>query len=88
MPSMLNRFLIASPAQWEKVGRNAQELRRHPSGTGPWKLKSFTPQQQAELVRNEDYWDNTRVPKSERMLLFGRTSCHKARFRASSGRRS
>jgi peptide/nickel transport system substrate-binding protein len=70
MPSMLNRFLIASPAQWEKVGRNDQELRRHPSGTGPWKLKSFTPQQQAELIRNEDYWDNARVPKTERMLLF------------------
>jgi ABC-type transport system substrate-binding protein len=70
MPSMLNRFLIASPAQWEKVGRNAHEFRRHPSGTGPWKLKSFTPQQQAELIRNEDYWDNARVPKSERMLLF------------------
>jgi peptide/nickel transport system substrate-binding protein len=52
MPSMLNRFLIASPAQWEKVGRNDQELRRHPSGTGPWRLKSFTPQQQAELIRN------------------------------------
>ena len=70
MPSMLNRFLIASPAQWEKVGRNDQEFRRHPSGTGPWKLKSFTPQQQAELIRNEDYWDNARVPKTERMLLF------------------
>ena len=70
MPSMLNRFLIASPAQWEQVGRNAQEFRLHPSGTGPWKLKSFTPQQQAELLRNEDYWDKARVPKSARMLLF------------------
>ena len=70
MPSMLNRFLIASPAQWEQVGRNTQEFRRHPSGTGPWKLKSFTPQQQAELLRNEDYWDKARVPKSARMLLF------------------
>ena len=69
MPSMLNRFLIASPAQWEKVGRDYQALRRSPSGTGPWRLKSFTPQQQAELVRNEDYWDKARVPKSARMIL-------------------
>lgn len=69
MPAMLNRFLIASPAQWEKAGRDMQEFRRHPAGTGPWKLKSFTPQQQAELVRNDDYWDKARVPKSARMLL-------------------
>jgi peptide/nickel transport system substrate-binding protein len=70
MPAMLNRFLLASPAQWEKTGRNIQEFRRHPAGTGPWKLKSFTPQQEAELVRNEDYWDKSRVPKSARLLLF------------------
>ena len=69
MPQMLNRFMIASPAQWEKVGRDYQALRRSPSGTGPWRLKSFIPQQQAELVRNEDYWDKVRVPKSARMIL-------------------
>jgi peptide/nickel transport system substrate-binding protein len=43
MPQMLNRFLIASRAHWEKVGRDYQALRCGPSGTGPWRLKSFTP---------------------------------------------
>ncbi|MEJ0072281.1 MAG: hypothetical protein WDO24_30305 [Pseudomonadota bacterium] len=52
MPYQLNRFLIASPAQYEKVGRNWQAFRQQPSGTGPWKLKSAMPRERAELVRN------------------------------------
>src|SRR5258706_4288260 len=70
MPYQLNRFLIASPAQYEKVGRDWQAFRQAPSGTGPWKLKSFTPRERAELVRNPDYWNPARVPKSEAMVLY------------------
>ncbi|HEX9463492.1 MAG TPA: ABC transporter substrate-binding protein [Alphaproteobacteria bacterium] len=69
MPFLLNRFLIASPAQWEKVGRDWQAFRRNPSGTGPWRLKEFIPRQRAELLRNEAYWNPARVPKTERMIL-------------------
>jgi ABC-type transport system substrate-binding protein len=70
MPYQLNRFLIASPAQYEKVGRDWQAFRHAPSGTGPWKLKSFTPRERAELVRNPDYWNPARVPKTEAMVLY------------------
>jgi peptide/nickel transport system substrate-binding protein len=31
-----------------------------PVGTGPFKLKSFTPGQRSVLVRNDDYWDSPR----------------------------
>jgi peptide/nickel transport system substrate-binding protein len=70
MPYQLNRFLIASPAQYEKLGRNWQAFRQQPSGTGPWKLKSFMPRERAELVRNPDYWNPARVPKSAAMVLY------------------
>jgi ABC-type transport system substrate-binding protein len=70
MPYQLNRFLIASPAQYEKVGRNWSAFRQQPSGTGPWKLKSFMPRERAELTRNPDYWNPARVPKSEAMVLY------------------
>ena len=69
MPSLLNRVMIASPAQFEKVGRDWQAYRKAPSGTGPWKMKAWTPRERAELERNADYWDKGRVPKSERLVL-------------------
>ena len=69
MPSLLNRFPISSPANFEKVGRDWQAYRKSPSGTGPWKMKSWTPRERAELERNNDYWDKARLPKSERMVL-------------------
>lgn len=56
MPPMLNRFLIASPAQFEKVGRDWTAFRHAASGTGPWKLASFVPRERAQLVRNADGW--------------------------------
>ena len=69
MPSLLNRFLIASPANFEKVGKDWQAYRKSPSGTGPWKMKSWTPRERAELERNTDYWNKDRIPKSERMVV-------------------
>jgi peptide/nickel transport system substrate-binding protein len=69
MPSLLNRFPIASADNFEKVGKDWQAYRKSPSGTGPWKMKSWTPREKAELERNTDYWNKDRIPKTERMLL-------------------
>ncbi len=69
MPSLLNRFPIASPANFEKVGKDWQAYRKSPSGTGPWKMVSWTPREKAELVRNTEYWNKDRIPKSERMVV-------------------
>ena len=43
--------------------------RKDASGTGPWKMSSFTPRERLELVKNENYWDKARVPKVDKMLL-------------------
>ena len=69
MPSLLNRLMIASPANFEKVGRDWQAYRKSPSGTGPWKMKAWTPRERAELERNTEYWNKDRVPKTERLVL-------------------
>ncbi len=70
LPYSLASVFMSSPAHYEKVGRDWNKFAEHPSGTGPWKLESFKPRERADLVRNPDYWDKTRVPKCERLILF------------------
>ncbi len=69
LPYQLAWIGISSPAQWERLGRDWAAFARTPSGTGPWRLAAWTPRERAELVPNRDYWDKTRVPKLDRMIL-------------------
>ncbi|HVX74578.1 MAG TPA: ABC transporter substrate-binding protein [Bradyrhizobium sp.] len=82
LPINLTNLFMASPAKWQKLfdaasGADAKAksqaawaaFARDASGTGPWKMASFTPRERLELVRNEDYWDKARVPKIDKMLL-------------------
>lgn len=68
-PYQLPWFLISSPAQFEKVGRDWNKFAAQPSGTGPFKLDKLVPRERAELVRNPDYWDKTRLAKTDRIVL-------------------
>lgn len=68
-PYQMLWFLVSSPAQYEKLGRDWDRFAREPSGTGPFKLDKLVPRERAELVRNPDYWDQSRLPKSDRMVL-------------------
>jgi ABC-type transport system substrate-binding protein len=69
IPYYFARIFMASPTQWEKVGRSWVEFAKAPAGTGPWKLDKLIPRERAELVRNTDYWDKNRIPKIDRMVL-------------------
>jgi peptide/nickel transport system substrate-binding protein len=69
VPYQLVYVFYASPAQWEKVGRDWQALAHNPAGTGPFKLARLVPRERAELVRNQDYWDKQRLPKADRVVL-------------------
>ncbi|MBV9758451.1 MAG: 4-phytase, partial [Alphaproteobacteria bacterium] len=53
LPYLLTRVLIASPTQWDKVGRNWAAFAKEPSGTGPFKITKVVPGQYAEMSRNE-----------------------------------
>ncbi|MGV7214206.1 ABC transporter substrate-binding protein [Bradyrhizobium sp. UFLA05-112] len=82
LPINLSNLFMASPAKWQKFydaasGADAkaksaaawEAFARDASGTGPWKMTSFTPRERLELARNEYYWDKARVPHVDRMVL-------------------
>jgi peptide/nickel transport system substrate-binding protein len=82
LPINLTNLFMASPAKWQKffdaaAGADAKAksqaawtaFAKDASGTGPWKMSSFTPRERLELVRNENYWDKARIPKIDKMLL-------------------
>jgi ABC-type transport system substrate-binding protein len=69
LPYQLAWIMMSSPAQWEKVGKSWDAFAKTPSGTGPWKLTLFAPRERAEMTPNRDYWDKSRVPKLDKMVL-------------------
>src|ERR1700758_3745320 len=75
LPINLSNLFMASPAKWQKFydaaeGADAKAksaaawtaFAKDASGTGPWKMSSFTPRERLELARNDKYWDKARVP--------------------------
>jgi ABC-type transport system substrate-binding protein len=56
------RTLVDTPMFPRKRSQKRQQLfdfneTNKPVGTGPWKPDKWTPGQDAEFVRNDDYWD-------------------------------
>ncbi len=68
VPYQVCYILMASPAQWEKTGRDWNEFAKDPSGTGPWKLEALAARERAEFVPNKEHWDANRVPKLDRVI--------------------
>jgi peptide/nickel transport system substrate-binding protein len=70
LPWLLTRVLMVSPARWEEVGKSWPEFSKKPAGTGPFKITRVVPGQYVEMARNDDYWDKTRVPKLEKLVVY------------------
>jgi peptide/nickel transport system substrate-binding protein len=68
-PYQMLWFLVASPANWEKQGKDWNKVASEPSGTGPFKLARLVPRERAELVKNDAYWNPKRSPRSDRIVL-------------------
>ncbi|MBK1660043.1 ABC transporter substrate-binding protein [Paracraurococcus ruber] len=68
-PYQVSSIFISSPRRWEEMGRDWNRVAQRPSGTGPWMLERVVPRQRADLVRNPNYWDKDRIPKSDRQVL-------------------
>ena len=68
-PYQMLWFLVCSPAQWEKMGKDWNNAASEPSGAGPFKLARLVPRERAELVKNEAYWNPKRNPKTDRLVL-------------------
>ncbi|MDQ2101158.1 ABC transporter substrate-binding protein [Azospirillum isscasi] len=69
LPYQLSFILMASPAQYEAVGKDWAKFAAQPSGTGPFKLEKLVPRERAELAANKAYWDTARVPKLDKLVL-------------------
>ena len=68
LPYQLTWFLISSPTQWEKVGKDWKKFAFKPSGTGPFKLTKLVPRERAVMVPFKDYWDKKRIAKTKLIL--------------------
>ena len=68
-PYQICYALFASPAQWEKTGKDWTKFAAQPSGTGPWKLTSLKSRELAEFAPNKDYWDKNLVPKLDKLTI-------------------
>jgi peptide/nickel transport system substrate-binding protein len=82
LPINLTNLFMASPTKWRKLYDAAsgadekaksaaawEAFARDASGTGPWKMSSFTPRERLELVKNDNYWNKARVPHVDKMVL-------------------
>jgi peptide/nickel transport system substrate-binding protein len=76
---VISSFAIQSPAAMKKYGANKGVIQggvfkatgtyatQHPTGTGPFKFKSWVLGQKVELVRNPTYWG--KKPKIARVII-------------------
>lgn len=62
-------MFFSSPAHWEALGQDWAVFETDPSGTGPFILDRIVPRERAELIPNPNYWDETRMPKADRIVL-------------------
>jgi peptide/nickel transport system substrate-binding protein len=69
LPYQIAWIVMSSPAQWEKVGKSWAAFIKSPSGTGPWRVKSYQPRERLELVRNDGYWNAAHKPKTDTLVL-------------------
>src|SRR6185436_1313327 len=69
-PWMVPYILNASPASWEKAGKDwAKVAMLPPAGTGPFRITSVVPRQSVTLARNDAYWDPAKKAKVDQVVL-------------------
>lgn len=69
LPYQIAWIVNSSPRRWEELDGDWDAFASNPSGTGPWKLDVFVPRERAELIRNDEYWDESRIAKTDRVVL-------------------
>ncbi len=83
LPINLSNLFIASPAHWKakfdalsNVADPAERAKQawaafaaDASGSGPFKMVKFTPRERVEYAKNDNYWDEKRRPKIDRVVL-------------------
>ena len=70
LPYLLTRIFVVSPTQWEKLGRSWVEFAKAPIGTGPFRISRVVAGQYVEMTRFDNYWDKTRIPKLDKLVVY------------------
>jgi ABC-type transport system substrate-binding protein len=60
---------IISQCRARAVGFDWQKYATQPSGTGPYRFASAVAHERMVLDPNKDYWDKTRIPKQDHLVL-------------------
>ena len=68
-PYEISYVLMISPCRAKEMKYNWTDYAQHPSGTGPYRFDHSVPHQRMELLPNTGYWDKTRIPKQDRLVL-------------------
>jgi len=70
LPYMMVYVLFTSPTSYEKAGHDWAKVAALPAaGTGPFRITKVVPRQEADLARFDDYWDESRLPKVDGVVL-------------------
>lgn len=68
IPYEIAWIVMSSPAAFTTAG-SWEAFLKAPAGTGPFKVKSYTPRDRAVLSRNDAYWNKDRIPKVDEVIL-------------------
>jgi ABC-type transport system substrate-binding protein len=68
IPYQIAWIAMSSPAQWEASG-SWDAFLQSPSGTGPFKVRTYVPRERVELVPNTEYWDEARISTLDKLVL-------------------
>ena len=68
-PYSLSYVMMVSQCRAKELNYDWAQYGLHPSGTGPYRFDRFVPHQRLEMVPNTEYWDKTRIPKQDRLVL-------------------
>jgi peptide/nickel transport system substrate-binding protein len=68
-PYSLSYVMMVSRCRAKELNYDWAQYALHPSGTGPYRFDRFVPHQRLEMVPNTEYWDKTRIPKQDRLVL-------------------
>ncbi|MEA3536651.1 ABC transporter substrate-binding protein [Rhizobium sp. CC-YZS058] len=69
LPYSMAMLYMISNCKVTESGNNYGKFAEHPAGTGPYMFDKLVPHERLELVKNPNYWNPTRIPKNDRLVL-------------------
>jgi len=68
-PYPMSLVLMISRCRAEQLKHDWAAYAKAPSGTGPYRFIGMVPRERMEMAPNKAYWDPTRVPRHDKLVL-------------------